>query len=114
VYTASAVVHHRVAPERIDLEFMQRTFLELGVGLARAERIDGAPLPTLVVRLVRAFRTVAGARRCVDRNRHVQRTGTATWDELYGLMWAGKHVEMLLGRFPKLTDGCTALIARAV
>lgn len=113
-YAPAAVANHRVAAERIDLEFMRRTFLELGVGLARRERLEGQPLPGVAVRLVRAWRTLAGARRCIRQNERRARTGGATWDELYGLMWAGKHLEMLLGRFPRLANRLTLLVARTV
>lgn len=111
-YRADAVVSHRVARERMDLGFMRRTFFELGVGLGRRERLEGTPRLTLPVRLVRAWRTFTGAVRAARRNDRAPRAGQETWEELYALMWAGKHVEMLLGRFPRLTDGVTRLLVR--
>lgn len=111
-YRADAVVSHRVARERMELGFMRRTFFELGVGLGRRERLEGVPALSLPVRAVRAWRTVTGAVRTARRNDRAPREGAETWDELYALMWAGKHVEMLLGRFPRLTDGVTRLLVR--
>jgi glycosyltransferase involved in cell wall biosynthesis len=112
-YAPNAVIRHRIGPERIDIRFMRRTFLDLGVGLGRRERIEGAPRLDIARRVVRAWRTVNGARRCMRRNDAQLRTGADTWEELSAVMWAGKHLEMLLGRFPRLTNRFAALLARA-
>ena len=111
-YRADAVVSHRVARERMDLGFMRRSFFELGVGLGRRERLEGTPGVALPVRLVRTWRTSAGAVRAARRNDRAPRAGQETWEELYALMWAGKHVEMLIGRFPRLTDAVTSLLLK--
>lgn len=111
-YRPDAVVHHRVAPERMDLDWMRATFFELGVGLGRRERYEGVPLPSVPVRIVRAWRMLRGVSRERRRNDRSQRTGPETWDELYGTMWAGKHVEMLLGRWPRATDRLVGLVGR--
>ena len=111
-YRADAIVAHRVARDRMDLGFMRRTFFELGVGLGRRERLEGAPRLSLPVRIVRAWRTFTGAIRAARRNDRAPRDGAETWEELYALMWAGKHVEMLFGRFPRFTDSLTSLLVK--
>lgn len=111
-YRADAIVAHRVARDRMDLGFMRRTFFELGVGLGRRERLEGAPRLSLPVRIVRAWRTFTGAVRAAKRNDRAPRAGAETWEELYALMWAGKHLEMLFGRFPRFTDGLTSLLVK--
>ncbi|HET7568447.1 MAG TPA: glycosyltransferase family A protein [Gaiellaceae bacterium] len=103
-YAAGAVVHHRISRERMTLHWMRGTFFDMGVGLARSEREERAPRPSLPRRAVRAVRVCAGVRRRRRANDRRERLGPETWEELSGCMWAGKHVEMLLGRYPRLRD----------
>lgn len=103
-YRPDAVVLHRIPRDRVDLSRMRRAFVELGLGLGRKERIESGPGASLARRAVRAGRTVRGARRLARRNEAGPRSGPETWDELYGFMWAGRHVELLLGRFPRLSE----------
>jgi hypothetical protein len=91
------------------LPYMRRAFFQLGVGLGRRERIEGAQALPVAVRAVRAWRTFAGALRAQRRNdRATHRSGPETWDELRGYMWAGKHFEMLFGRFQRFTTWAVA------
>ncbi|HET7572551.1 MAG TPA: glycosyltransferase [Gaiellaceae bacterium] len=103
-YAPLAVVHHRISAERMTLEWMRGTFFDMGVGLALAERHERQPFPSLPRRLVRAVRVCRGLARRRRANARLERSGPETWEELYGCMWAGKHVEMLLGRFPRARD----------
>jgi glycosyltransferase involved in cell wall biosynthesis len=100
-YRADAVVHHLVAPERIDLDWMRTTFVDLGVGLGRHDRNEAQV--GVGRRTVRALRTYHGARELKQRNATVERVGPETWDELYAHMWAARHVELLLGSMPRLS-----------
>lgn len=107
-YRADAVAYHRVAPERMNLDFMRSTIMDLGRGLAKREHIEGVAQLTIPVRAVRTWRTCRAARRLRRSSERGTRFGPETWDELYAYMWAGKHIEMLLGRAPLAAD----LVAR--
>lgn len=110
-YRPDAVVLHRIDPRRIDLEWLRRSFFELGVGLGRRLHIEGSPFPSPPRRAVRAVRLLRAAGRQRRTNDRRPRTGPETWDELYTYMWAGLHVEMLLGRFPRLSDWTVRALA---
>jgi glycosyltransferase involved in cell wall biosynthesis len=104
-YVPSAVVHHRIRAEEVDWAWMRRAWWEAGFALARKERLCGEPSPTFARRIVRAFRTVRVALRLRRQNQSIsERDANQAWEEFYAHMWAGKHVELLFGRFPRLTD----------
>lgn len=103
-YRPDAVVVHQVEEARMTLAYMRRAFFELGIGLGRRERLEGAPALPLPVRVVRAVRTFRGTLRAQRRNDRAARTGPETWEELRDYMWAGKHFEMLFGRFLRFTN----------
>ena len=105
VYAPEAVVRHRVREDRLQYARLRQGFYQGGFGLARYERMIGAPMPDLARRAVRTWRTARAARslrRSVDRADVV----TAEQAELDFLthMWAGKCIEMLVGRFPSVAD----------
>lgn len=104
VYAPEAVVRHVIEPERMQLPYLRRAFFQLGLGLGRRERLERAERPDIARRLVRALRLWRGARSMTRRNDGGERTGSSTWDELHAYMWAGRHVELLLGRTPRLTS----------
>jgi hypothetical protein len=105
VYQPQARVVHRVLPERMALDAVRRSFFRGGFGLARAERLLGEPTLSLPRRLVRAARTCRGAWMTRSRNKNASHVGPQeALAECAGFMWAGKHLEMLFGRFPRLTD----------
>ena len=105
VYTPRAVVHHRVREDRLQYARLRQGFYQGGFGLARYERMIGTPMPALRRRAVRAWRTARAAR---SLRRSVERSDVVTAEqaELDFLthMWAGKCVEMLVGRFPPVAD----------
>lgn len=103
-YRPDSVVVLRVDPERIDLDWMRPAFFQLGIGMGRCSRLEGVPFPSPPRRAVRAARLLRAARRQRRTNEGRPRTGPETWDELSTYMWAGLHVEMLLGRFGRLSD----------
>jgi len=104
-YCPSARVVHHVLPERMAFGEVRASFFRAGFGLARAERLLGRPQPDLPRRLVRAIRTCGAALKIHRRNNSVSDLGP---EEAYGecraFMWAGKHLEMVFGRFPRVTD----------
>jgi len=103
-YAAGAVAHHRVDPRRMTLAWLRCTFFDMGIGLARSERSSGVRYPLLPQRAARAFRTFRTTQALKGANDGAERTGPETWEELYAYMWTGKHVETLLGRFPRTRD----------
>jgi glycosyltransferase involved in cell wall biosynthesis len=103
-YAADAVVFHCIEPERMELDWLRTAFVDLGVGLGRQERVDGVALPALPRRAVRVLRILRGTNRIRRANENAARTAAGTWNELYGYMWLGKHVEMLFGRWPRLAE----------
>lgn len=103
-YAAGAVARHRIQRERMTLDWLRGTFFDMGIGLALDELDAGVEKPGLTrraVRTVRVCRDFALRRRANERR---GRDGDGTWEELYSCMWAGKHVEQLLGRFPRVRD----------
>lgn len=110
VYAPEAIVRHVIEPERMRLDYLRRAFFQLGLGLGRRERIERAERPDLARRVVRALRLWRDARLLTRRNDRGARTGASTWSELRAYMFAGRHLEILLGRAPRLT----AFIGRRV
>lgn len=104
VYRPDAVVHHRIAAERIDLEWLRASFFQQGVGKGRRHRIDREPLPSLARRAVRAVRALRDVRAARRRNAGRAPSGPETWSELLALAWAGFHLELLVGRSDRLSD----------
>lgn len=111
-YVAEAVVHHRVDPRRADLDFLRRSFFDLGIGLSRLRRIERRAEPSYPRRVARLWRTYVGARSSALRNEQQPRNGDETADELRAYMWAGKHFELVFGRFPRLSDRLAPFAAR--
>jgi glycosyltransferase involved in cell wall biosynthesis len=111
VYRPDALVRHRIDARRIDLDWMRAAFFELGVGLGRRGWLEGFEPPSLPRRVVRALRTYRVAQRHTRTNERVDRQGPETWDELYAYMWAGLHVELLVGRIPRVGDWVVRALA---
>jgi hypothetical protein len=103
-YRADAVVHHVVSVNGLTVDALRRKCFQLGYGLARKERIERVPRPDLARRLVRAARTYSHARRARRASGLVPADSGQLWRELQSWMWAGKHVEMLVGFSPRLAD----------
>lgn len=112
VYVADAIVHHRIRSERMDLGWMRATYFDQGIARLRIEQLSGgAQPPDLARRIVRAWRACFGLWRTCRANDRGSRIGPETWDELRHFEWAGRHVELLLGRFPRLVTGVRDLLA---
>jgi glycosyltransferase involved in cell wall biosynthesis len=112
-YEPEAVAHHCIPQDRLEWGWFRRRFWQGGIGLARMERRGGSAQPVLARRLVRALRTTRAA--WALRHKHARRENLGpdeAFDEFYAFFWAGKHVEMLLGRFPSLTDWLAAHACR--
>jgi glucosyl-dolichyl phosphate glucuronosyltransferase len=112
-YEPDAVAHHRIPQNRLEWDWFRRRFWQGGIGLARMERRDGSPQPILARRFVRALRTTRGA--WALQRRHAGRKDLGpdeAFAEFSAFLWAGKHVEMLLGRFRALTDWLAAHACR--
>lgn len=103
VYAPKAIVHHRIREDRLQYARLRRGFYQGGFGLARYERMMGDPVPSLPRRAVRAWRTCNGAksiRRRVARMSDI--SPQQAEEDFLAHMWAGKTLEMLFGRFPRL------------
>jgi glucosyl-dolichyl phosphate glucuronosyltransferase len=112
-YEPDAVAHHRIPRGRLEWDWFRRRFWQGGIGQARLERRTGSPQPVLGRRLVRALRTTRTA--WALRHKHAGRENLGPDDafaEFYAFLWAGRHVEMLLGRFPSVTDWLAAHACR--
>lgn len=108
-YEPTATAHHRIPLDRLDWDWIRRRYWQGGIGLARMERLRGIPEPDLPRRIVRAARTTWGA--WALRRRHAVQTDLGpdeAYAEFLAFQWAGKHVGMLLERFPPLTNWLAA------
>lgn len=111
-YRPDALVHHLIAPERIDWGSLRSAWFHGGVATGRLERLRGEPLPTLPRRLVRAARTYRRAVAARRSNESSVPTADRAWNEFYAYMRAGWHLDVLLGRFPRLADGVAGALER--
>jgi glycosyltransferase involved in cell wall biosynthesis len=110
LYAPDAVVTHQIQQERIDWTRIRRRHFQVGFGLARSERIRGVTQPDLARRVVRAWRTCAGAFKTRRANaQRVAPTGEEASAEFGAYLWAGKHLEMLFGRSQRLADWIAGL-----
>lgn len=111
-YRPAAIAHHHISPARMSWDSLRHAWTSGGLGLARAERLDGEELPGLARRLVRALRTARGATTIRRRNeRGPQSSADDAWREFYAFMWAGRDIERLLGRFPRLSEWVVGRLA---
>jgi glycosyltransferase involved in cell wall biosynthesis len=111
-YAPEAVVHHRILPERIDRGWMRRSYFQAGFGHARLERMEGKPIPSLARRVVRATRAVRMMRTVRRRNQRLAELGPEdAWNEFGAHAEAGKQLERLLGRSPRVADWLAAHLA---
>jgi len=112
-YAPDAVVHHCIESTRVDWDSMRVAWFQGGFGLARWERLRGEPVPSVPRLAVRTLRTVRGALAIRRANgRLAEPTAADAWREFHAYMWAGKHLELLLGRFPRLADRVADAVAR--
>lgn len=104
VYAAGAVVEHRIQPERMTPTWLRATYFDQGAAQLQIARLRGAEEPVpLVRRLVRMWRTCTAARRLRAAHDRAGRDGSRMSEELGAFVWAGWHVELALGRWPRLT-----------
>jgi hypothetical protein len=105
VYRPDAVVYHKIDAARIDWEHMRRAWFDGGIGLGRYERLERAARPGLPRRIVRAVRTLRAASEARRENAALAEPGPEdAWREFSAYMWAGRHLEMVLGRSGRVTD----------
>lgn len=104
VYRPDAIVRHRISADRIDLEWLRKSFFRLGVGRGRRHRIDGRPVPSFARRAVRSVRAMREVRAARSRNEAETPSGSSAWSELFALTLAGFQLELLLGRSTRLSD----------
>jgi glucosyl-dolichyl phosphate glucuronosyltransferase len=108
-YEPSAVAHHRIPEDRLDFDWVRRRFWQGGFGQARVDRCTGSREPVLARRLVTALRATRGAWALRHRNAQCPELGPdEAFAEFSAFLWAGMHVEMLLGRFSRLTGWLAA------
>jgi glycosyltransferase involved in cell wall biosynthesis len=104
-YVPEALVHHRVAGERLTHEGMRRLHYQRGFGTGRWERRNGNAVPGLRPRAVEALRFCFRAlRRRVRNSRSADLTADKAWDEFNAYLRAGQSLEHLFGRFPRVAD----------
>lgn len=111
VYVPAAVVRHRVRAERMTLEFLRRSYFDRGAASYRYQVLsEGGSGLGLARRLVRAQRAARKARGLARRNGS-ERTADEFLAELGTFGHAGQHVEMAVGRLPRLTRLIRDLVA---
>jgi hypothetical protein len=106
-YAPDAVVFHRVEPARIDWEWIRRSYFQSGFGYTRFKRIEGEldEQPSLPRRVVHAARAVRWMWAVRWRNAHLSDPGPDdAWAEFGAYADAGKYLERLFGRFPRVSD----------
>lgn len=104
LYRPDALVHHRIAAERIDLAWLRTSFFRQGVAKGRRHRIDGEPVPSLARRAVRAARAVREVVVARGVNDAGGPSASATWRELLAVALAGFQLELLVGRSKRVSD----------
>jgi hypothetical protein len=111
VYTPVAVVHHCIAPERISWDAMRAAWYQGGIGQGIAGRLAREERPSPLRLVVRTARLVRGA---VGERRRNVRTPTPSaqdaWREFSTYAWAGRHIGLLLGRFPRVATWVAARV----
>jgi hypothetical protein len=101
-YEPAALAQHRIPVDRLDWGWLRRRFWQGGFGQALVDRRAGVPIPPLPDRLVRALRTTQGARALRRRNAGRADLGPEeVLAEFSAYLWASRHVELLLGRYPR-------------
>ncbi|HET7572553.1 MAG TPA: glycosyltransferase family 2 protein [Gaiellaceae bacterium] len=104
VYVGSAVVHHRIRAERMTLRWLRATYFDQGIAVLRLrERAGEAESPGLARRLVRALRVARKTLRLRRRHDREGRGPSELWTELQEYKALGRHVDLLLRRFPSLS-----------
>jgi glycosyltransferase involved in cell wall biosynthesis len=104
VYVPGACVEHWVEAERWTYAAVRQSFYQLGVGMARHKRLAGDRLPSFPRRVVRLARSVIVAARLQRRNAGVPPISETAEREFAAMMSAGLHVEMVVGRWHRLSD----------
>jgi glucosyl-dolichyl phosphate glucuronosyltransferase len=105
VYEPTAVVFHRIQPERMDLGWIRRSNFQAGFGNARSARMRAADRTSFPRRLVRAIRYYRRARAIRRANSALPSLDPANaWREVHAFLLAGEHVEGLLVGFPTLAN----------
>jgi glucosyl-dolichyl phosphate glucuronosyltransferase len=104
-YAPGAIVRHRVQPERVDWVWMRKAYLQAGFGHVRFERISGRPIPSLPRRLVHAVKALGHLLAVRRENGRLAELGPdQAWQEFGAYADAGKKLESLLGRYPRVAD----------
>jgi glucosyl-dolichyl phosphate glucuronosyltransferase len=112
-YEPSALVHHRITDDRIDWDYLRGAWLKGAMALARSERILGQPWPGAARRVVRAARTLRGARSIRRSNRSLHDPSAEdAWREFSSYGSAGRHIEMVLHGTPRLAEWIANRAAR--
>jgi hypothetical protein len=113
VYEPTAVVFHRIQPERMDLNWIRRSNFQAGFGNARSAQQRAADRISFPRRLARAIRYYRRARAVRHANAGLQSLGPAeAWRELQAFLIAGEHMERLLVSFPTLANWVADHLAR--
>ena len=103
-YAADAVVQHRVAARRMELEWLRGAYFDRGAAIHRMkklrETVPAVPRVRAVVRAARGCRSALAARRRADA---APRTPESTFAELSTYAEAGRLVENAFGRLPGLS-----------
>jgi glucosyl-dolichyl phosphate glucuronosyltransferase len=104
-YEPSAVVIHRIQPERVDWDWMRRAFFQIGLTLAKKEALQGTPSVSLARRIVRSYRTYRGAQKVRRSNLRIDNPKSADAAQEFGeYLWAGKHLGAVLISAPGALD----------
>jgi glycosyltransferase involved in cell wall biosynthesis len=104
LYVPNACVEHWVDAERWTYAAVRRSFYQLGVGMGRHKRLAGEALPSFPRRVVRMARIVTEATRLRRRNARMPPASDSAEREFAAMMSAGWHVEMVVGRWHRLSD----------
>jgi hypothetical protein len=112
VYSPAAAVDHMVDAERLTYSFMRRAYFQYGFGRARHQRLSGAPVPRRLRRLTLALRSYRFATTLRTRNsRSEQLDADTARGEFAAYFAAGKNIEMLFARTPRLSQLCARILA---
>jgi glycosyltransferase involved in cell wall biosynthesis len=113
LYEPAALARHRIPEDRMDWGWLRCRFWQGGFAQARVDRRAGSSEAALPRRIVRAARTTRAAWAMRRRNASRHDLGPEeAFAEFSAFLWAGKHVEMAFGRFPRFTTWLAAHACR--
>ncbi len=111
-YAPNAIVRHRIDAARLDWNWMRRMYFQRGLGSGRHDRLASTSLPRPVASAALFAHSYPRAQRL--RVKHFLRGRSRPEQaeaEFFAFFAAGRHLEWLLGRHPRVCLRIASLLA---